>query len=86
MVVWKPNMVIERAYDIAGNSQETNKHKRRFKTWVTDAIYMKNCTKIAIGSTGRDIRFYDASTTAYFEEYNLCCKRLYKSHFSLLIS
>lgn len=58
-------------YYIITDSEEDTSQKRRFKMWVTDAIYMPNCHKIAIASTSRDIRFFDTSTSQYFEEYHL---------------
>ncbi|GFO38221.1 WD repeat-containing protein on y chromosome-like isoform x1 [Plakobranchus ocellatus] len=68
MTVFQPNLVMEKQYMVPDQDDE---QKRRFKMWVTDAIYMKNCQKIAIGSTSRDIRFYDVSSSQYFEEYHL---------------
>ena len=68
--VWYPSMQYERYYVITDNEEDTSQ-KRRFKMWVTDAIYMPNCHKIAIASTSRDIRFFDTSTSQYFEEYHL---------------
>ena len=76
MCVWHPNMAFERSYTIPTDEGESSPKKRRFKMWVTDAVYMRNCAKIAIGSTGRDIRFYDVSTNLYFEEFHLCCENL----------
>ncbi|KAK3758931.1 hypothetical protein RRG08_016011 [Elysia crispata] len=68
MTVFQPNLAVEKHHVIPDHDSE---QKRRFKMWVTDAIYMKNCQKIAIGSTSRDIRFYDVSSSHYFEEYHL---------------
>ena len=72
MTVFQPNLVVEKHYVVPDQDDE---QKRRFKMWVTDAIYMKNCQKIAIGSTSRDIRFYDVSSSHYFEEYHLFGKK-----------
>ena len=69
--VWYPSMQYERYYVISDDNEDTSGQKRRFKMWVTDAIYMPNCQKIAISSTSRDIRFFDTSTSQYFEEYHL---------------
>ncbi|XP_035828989.1 WD repeat-containing protein on Y chromosome [Aplysia californica] len=71
LTVWQPNMLLEKHYVIAEGEEEQSAQKRRFKMWVTDAVYMKNCQKVAIGSTSRDIRFYDVSSSQYFEEYHL---------------
>ncbi|KAK7112140.1 cilia- and flagella-associated protein 337-like isoform X2 [Littorina saxatilis] len=72
MAVWQPNMAFEKTYTVGDDDDDTSPQKRRFKMWVTDAVYMRNCEKIAIGSTGRDIRFWDVSTNQYFEEFHLC--------------
>lgn len=66
--VWHPNMTMDKHYVIADHVDD---QKRRFRMWVTDAIYLRNCEKIAIASTSRDIRFYDVSSSQYFEEYHL---------------
>ncbi|XP_048248360.1 WD repeat-containing protein on Y chromosome-like isoform X1 [Haliotis rufescens] len=71
MSVWNSNISYERNYVIEDDTTETIGQKRRFKMWITDVVYMPNCHKIAIGSTSRDIRFYDVSTTQYFEEFHL---------------
>ncbi|XP_052783274.1 WD repeat-containing protein on Y chromosome-like isoform X3 [Mya arenaria] len=68
--VWYPSMQYDRYYVIS-DDEEDSSQKRRFKMWVTDAIYMANCNKIAIASTSRDIRFFDTSTSQYFEEWHL---------------
>ncbi|KAL4240997.1 hypothetical protein ACF0H5_001776 [Mactra antiquata] len=68
--VWYPSMQYDKYYVIS-DDEEDSSQKRRFKMWVTDAIYMPNCHKIAIASTSRDIRFFDTSTAQYFEEYHL---------------
>ncbi|KAH9494635.1 hypothetical protein Btru_019804 [Bulinus truncatus] len=63
MSVWQPNMAMEKHYTISDLEDEQGSQKRRFKMWVTDAVYMPNCQKIAIASTSRDIRFYDVSSS-----------------------
>ncbi|XP_069124684.1 cilia- and flagella-associated protein 337-like isoform X2 [Argopecten irradians] len=71
ITVWQNNMVMEKAYTISDDDAELNAPKRRFKMWVTDAIYLPNCNKLALASTSRDIRIFDCSTNQWFEEYNL---------------
>lgn len=39
--------------------------------WVTDAIYMPNCHKLAIASTRRDLRFYDVAGNQIIEDYHI---------------
>lgn len=75
MTVWLPSLACEKTYTVAGEEEEAGSAKRRFKMWVTDAVYMRNCQKVAIGSTSRDIRFYDVSTNQYFEEFHLFGER-----------
>jgi len=74
--VWYPSMQYDKYYVISDEEEDTSQ-KRRFKMWVTDAIYMPNCHKIAIASTSRDIRFFDTSTAQYFEEWHLFGKTCY---------
>ncbi|KAK3593630.1 hypothetical protein CHS0354_025521 [Potamilus streckersoni] len=69
--VWYPSLMFEKHYIIDDDDPDQSGQKRRFKMWVTDAIYMPNCNKIAIASTSRDIRFFDVSTSHYFEEFHL---------------
>ena len=45
--------------------------KRRVKTWVTDAVFMSNCRKLVICTTGRDIRFYDVASQNCDEQFQL---------------
>ncbi|KAL5017844.1 hypothetical protein ScPMuIL_003566 [Solemya velum] len=71
MSVWLPNMQFEKSFSLSENDEEPTGQKRRFKMWVTDAIYMLNSHKIAISSTSRDIRFFDVSTNHFFEEFHL---------------
>ncbi|GAB1602852.1 WD repeat-containing protein on Y chromosome-like [Argonauta hians] len=70
--VWTPSMQLDRSYDITANDKvESSGTRRRFKKWVTDAIYMKNCNKIVVGTSSRELRFYDISTSHFFEEFHL---------------
>ncbi|XP_048762594.2 WD repeat-containing protein on Y chromosome-like isoform X3 [Ostrea edulis] len=70
--VWQPSLnYVEKYYSITNDESDTSGQKRRFKTWVTDAIFLPNCNKLVIGSTSRDIRFYDCSTNQHFEEFQL---------------
>lgn len=72
LTVWTTSLILERSYNIAGNDEvDTNGTKRRFKMWVTDAIFMANCNKIVVGTSSRDLRFYDVSTNHYFEDFHL---------------
>ncbi|XP_062601746.1 WD repeat-containing protein on Y chromosome-like isoform X1 [Saccostrea cucullata] len=70
--VWQPSLnYVEKYYSITNEENDSSGQKRRFKTWVTDAIFLPNCNKLVIGSTSRDIRFYDCSTNQHFEEFQL---------------
>nr|XP_022317228.1 WD repeat-containing protein on Y chromosome-like isoform X7 [Crassostrea virginica] len=70
--VWQPSLnYVEKYYSITNDENDSSGQKRRFKTWVTDAIFLPNCNKLVIGSTSRDIRFYDCSTNQHFEEFQL---------------
>ncbi|CAH1794020.1 unnamed protein product [Owenia fusiformis] len=71
ITVFDQNLHIDGATVMKQDDVDPSGQKRRFKMWITDAVYMPNCHKIAISSTGRDIRFFDASTSQIFEEFNL---------------
>ncbi len=45
--------------------------KTRVKMWVMDAIFMANCKKLAVTTTGRDVKFYDLTSNQFNEEYQL---------------
>ena len=73
---WSQSLHFEKCYKLCDSDEEEQRGatKRRVKEWVTDAVYMPNCHKLAVASTGRDIRFYDTTTASqYIEEY---CVRL----------
>ena len=44
--------------------------------WMTDAVFMPNCRKMAIATSGRDIRFVDATPTNLHVETILYSKGL----------
>ncbi len=69
--MWDTQLHMERHYSMTQAEEDPRMQKRRVKVWVTDAVYMANVRKIAIGSTGRDIRFFDATSSQYFEEFHL---------------
>ncbi|XP_052069658.1 WD repeat-containing protein on Y chromosome-like isoform X4 [Mytilus californianus] len=70
--IWHPHMSYpEKHVVMMDESTEQSNQKRRYKTWITDAVYMPNCNKIAIATTSRDIRFYDCSTNQYYLEFHL---------------
>ncbi|XP_063446060.1 WD repeat-containing protein on Y chromosome-like isoform X2 [Mytilus trossulus] len=70
--IWHPHMSYpEKHVVMVDEGTEQSNQKRRYKTWITDAVYMPNCNKIAIATTSRDIRFYDCSTNQYYLEFHL---------------
>ncbi|KAK7919797.1 hypothetical protein WMY93_011081 [Mugilogobius chulae] len=46
-------------------------HTKRFRGWVTDAVYMTNARTVAISTDSRDIHFINVSTTNAFEDFHL---------------
>ena len=89
MCVWNNGLHEEKSYHVfesdlelststePGQAMSLSGAKRRVREWVTDAIYLNNCHHIAIASTGRDIRFFDTSTSSQFvEEFCLFGKLL----------
>lgn len=69
LCVWDTHLHLERHLKMA--EEEDPRMKRRVREWVTDAVYMPNCHKIVIASTGRDLRFFDATSTQYYQEFHL---------------
>jgi hypothetical protein len=45
--------------------------RRRNRLWVTDYVVMNNCNKLVVGTTSRDIWFYDVACTHYTCQYRL---------------
>lgn len=43
----------------------------KFKGWTTDAVFMPNVHKLVVSTLGRELRFFDVSTTNYTEEFHL---------------
>lgn len=70
-MVWDPALHFERCYSLTEREDNHQSHRRRVKEWVSDMVSMPNSHKLAISSTGRDIRFFDATSTQYFEEFYL---------------
>ena len=70
-MVWDTNLHYERHYQLTEGEDVGSSQKRRVKEWVSDMVFMTNCHKLALASTGRDIRFFDATSTSYFEEFCL---------------
>ena len=46
-------------------------HRRRFHEWIMDAIYMPNAHKLVLGTSARELRFYDVATAVLTEEVQL---------------
>ena len=69
-----------------GEDTSSSSQRRRIKYWVTDACYMSNCHKIAIASTGRDIRFFDVTSSFFYEEFHLYSKLVGSLYSSQLLS
>ena len=55
--------------------------RRRFHTWVTDMVYMRNTQNLALTTSNREIYFYDISTPVYTIEFCLYGKMLQKCLF-----
>uniref|UniRef100_A0A1I8GGL5 Calmodulin n=1 Tax=Macrostomum lignano TaxID=282301 RepID=A0A1I8GGL5_9PLAT len=45
--------------------------KRLFSEWVIDAVFMDNCHKLVLSTTGRELKFYDIASNVIKEEYIL---------------
>lgn len=47
----------------------------RIQMWATDCVYMPNCRKLVVASTGRDLRFFDVTSNTYNEDFYLYGKK-----------
>ncbi|KAI4891655.1 hypothetical protein NFI96_019933, partial [Prochilodus magdalenae] len=59
-------------FQLCGHVGEKGSSSRRFRSWMTDAVYMPNVHKVAVASVSRNIHLIDVSTSACFEEWQLC--------------
>ncbi|XP_072311931.1 uncharacterized protein [Eucyclogobius newberryi] len=71
VTVWNKHLHITKALSLAGDPTEEVAHTKRFRGWVTDAVYMKNARTVAISTDCRDIHFINVSTTNVFEDLHL---------------
>nr|XP_026689544.1 WD repeat-containing protein on Y chromosome isoform X2 [Ciona intestinalis] len=71
--VWDFELKLLKTFSLAADAVEDNQtsSRRRFHTWVTDAIYMRNTQNIALTTSSREIYFYDISTSNYTIEFCL---------------
>ncbi|XP_019371875.1 PREDICTED: WD repeat-containing protein on Y chromosome-like isoform X1 [Gavialis gangeticus] len=71
LTTWDSGLHIRKTFEIATESRGFPTDKRRFKSLVTDAVYMANVHRIAVATTSRDIHFFEASTANLFEDIHL---------------
>ncbi|KAM4034908.1 cilia- and flagella-associated protein 337-like [Anomaloglossus baeobatrachus] len=69
VTLWDGALHPQKSYEI--NPIDLQVERRRFKSWVTDAVYMPNVQKVAVATTGRDIHFFDVSTINISEEFHM---------------
>jgi len=70
--VWSNDLKLLKSYNLANDAAgDQQVAKRRFHTWVTDAVYMRNTQNICLLTSSREIYFYDVSTSIYSIEYCL---------------
>ncbi|XP_076809582.1 cilia- and flagella-associated protein 337-like isoform X1 [Clavelina lepadiformis] len=71
--VWDLDLRLLKTYnlsvDVAEDQQQAT--RKRFHTWVTDAVYMRNTQNVALTTSNREIYFYDISTSVYTIEFCL---------------
>ncbi|KAK1793801.1 hypothetical protein P4O66_001530 [Electrophorus voltai] len=71
MIVWNSNLRAVKTLELSGDTGERSGSFKKFHGWTTDAIYMPNVHKIAVATMSRDIRLFDVSSSACFEEFRL---------------
>ncbi|XP_069604801.1 cilia- and flagella-associated protein 337-like [Ranitomeya imitator] len=67
--VWDATLHPQKSYEI--DPLDLQVGRRRFKSWVTDAVYMPNVQKVAVATTGLDIHFFDVSGLNISEEFHM---------------
>ena len=67
------NLHFEQYYNINRGNEEKHVVRDRdaISYWMTDAVYMPGCHKMAVATSGRDIRFIDATHSHFQEEFTL---------------
>ncbi|CAL1599108.1 unnamed protein product [Knipowitschia caucasica] len=69
--VWDKDLRITHTLRLAGDPTEEVAHTKRFRGWVTDAVYMKNARTVAVVTDSRDIHFINVSTARAFQDFHL---------------
>ncbi|XP_018431164.1 PREDICTED: WD repeat-containing protein on Y chromosome-like, partial [Nanorana parkeri] len=67
---WDGGLHPLKSWEISSHSPQTG--KRRFKSWVTDAIYLPDVHRITVATTSRNLHFFNISTMNILEEFCLC--------------
>jgi WD40 repeat protein len=72
---WSPDLKLQRNVvmdmDPVFSASQMLGVRRRNRLWVTDYVVMNNCNKLVVGTTSRDIWFYDVACTHYTCQYRL---------------
>ena len=66
--VWTSGLYLETHFEVCQDPDVGRNQKRRVKMWVNDAVYLPNCRKLAVVTTGRDIHFYETTSGQYNKE------------------
>ncbi|XP_076155259.1 cilia- and flagella-associated protein 337 [Alosa pseudoharengus] len=69
--VWNRHLHLMRSLELIGDPAEGEHLRGKFKGWTTDAIFLPNVHKMAVATLGRELRFFDISTSNYTEEFHL---------------
>ncbi|XP_058476457.1 WD repeat-containing protein on Y chromosome [Solea solea] len=71
VTVWNSGLHVLRSIGLAGDPTEEVANTRRFRGWVTDAVYMRHVHKVAIATDCKDLHFVNVSTGSVFEDVHL---------------
>ncbi|XP_072523734.1 cilia- and flagella-associated protein 337 [Salminus brasiliensis] len=71
LTVWNSRLQVIRSLELCGGAGEQGGSARRYRGWITDAVYMPNVHKIAVASMSRDVHLIHVSTSACFKESHL---------------
>ncbi|XP_062382929.1 WD repeat-containing protein on Y chromosome [Sardina pilchardus] len=69
--VWNRHLHLISSLELVGDPIEGGHMRGKFKGWTTDAVFLPNVHKMAVATLGRELRFFDISTSNYTEELHL---------------
>lgn len=67
--MWTPGLQVQHGVKMA--EQGRGRKGRKGTLWVTDCALMTNCHKLVVGTTSKELSFYDTTTPDYKCQYRI---------------